>query len=243
MPTATPRRRGKRGNGEGSVYFDERLKIWRATVQIGAGKRRYLSGKTRQDVAQKLVAAAREIQQGQLPPNQRLTLGQYLDQWLEQSAKPRLKATTFESYHHYITKHIKPALGTRPIAKITAQEVQVFLNQKANSKLRPRTVQYLHGILRAALNRAVKWQVIPRNVALLVDPPRGARPAISPLAPEAAAQFLSAAQGHCYEHLYAFLLASGLRLGEALALRWQDVDLSNKRIRVNHTLENLRGHH
>src|SRR6266511_1891790 len=62
--------------------------------------------------------------------------------------------------HHYITKHIKPALGTRPIAKITAQEVQVFLNQKANSKLRPRTVQYLHGILRAALNRAVKWQVI-----------------------------------------------------------------------------------
>ena len=242
MNTVKTRRPTKRGNGEGSVYYDERLKIWRGTVQVGSGKRRHLSGKTRQEVAQKLVAAALEIQQGFLPPNQRLTLAQYLDQWLEQSAKPRLKATTFESYTHYIHKHINPALGSRPIAKLTAQEVQAFLNQKANSKLRPRTVQYLHGILRAALNRAVKWQVIPRNVALLVDPPRGSRPGIQPLGPEAAAQFLSAAQGHCYEHLYAFLLASGLRLGEALALRWQDVDLSNKRIRVNHTLEHLRGH-
>jgi integrase len=234
-------RRAKRGNGEGSVYYDERLKIWRATVQIGGGKRRYLSGKTRQDVAQKLVAAAREIQQGQLPPNQRLTLGHFLDQWLEQSAKPRLKASTFESYRHYLDKHIKPALGTRPVAKLTAQEVQAFLNQKATSGLRPRTVQYLHGIVRAALNRAVKWQVIPRNVALLVDPPRGGRPAIRPLAPEAAATFLAAAYGHCYEHLYAFLLASGLRLGEALALRWRDVDLERRRFRVEHTLENLRG--
>src|SRR5438105_13661015 len=92
------RRAGKRGNGEGSVYFDERMKLWRATVQLGGGKRRYFSGKTRQEVAQKLIVAAREIQQGQVPANQRLTLAQYLVQWMEQSAKPRLKASTFESY-------------------------------------------------------------------------------------------------------------------------------------------------
>jgi integrase len=219
MTTDPHRRGGKRGNGEGSVYFDERMKLWRATVQVGNGKRRYLSGKTRQDVAHKLVAAAREIQQGQLPPNQRLTLAQFLGQWMEQSAKPRLKASTFESYRHYIEKHINPGLGNRPLARLTAQEVQAFLNAKAATHLKPRTVQYLHGILRAALNRAVKWQVVPRNVALLVDPPRGGRPAIQPLSPEAAAHFLLAARGHQHEHLYAFMLASGLRLGEALALR------------------------
>jgi len=235
------RRGGKRGNGEGSIYYDERMRLWRATVQIGGGKRRYIAGKTRQAVAEKLVVAAREIQQGQLPPNQRLTLSQFLDQWLEQSAKPRLKATTFESYRHDIEKHIKPALGTRPLARLTAPEVQAFLNTKASSGLRPRTVQYLHGILRAALNRGVKWQLIPRNVGLLVDPPRGGRPTIQPLSPEAAAVFLTTAHGHCYEHLYAFMLASGLRLGEALGLRWRDVNLEARRIRVEHTLEHLRG--
>jgi integrase len=245
MATDTPlkrsRRSAKRGNGEGSVYFDERMKLWRATVQVGGGKRRYLSGKTRQEVAHRLVAAAREIQQGQLPPNQRLTLAQYLGQWMEQSAKPRLKASTFESYRHYIQKHIIPALGNRPVARLTAQEVQAFLNDKAASSLKPRTVQYLHGILRAALNRAVKWQVIPRNVALLVDPPRGGRPPISPLAPEEAAILLAAARGHCHEHLYGFMLASGVRVGEALALRWCDVDLNARRFRVEHTLERLNG--
>ena len=118
------RRAGKRGNGEGSVYYDERMRLWRATVQIGGGKRRYISGQTRQLVAEKLTVALREAQEGLLAASQRLTLAQYLDQWMEQSAKPRLKATTYESYRHYIDKHIKPALGTRPLARLRAPEVQ-----------------------------------------------------------------------------------------------------------------------
>jgi integrase len=145
----TRRRSTKRGNGEGSIYYDDRLKIWRATVQLGGGKRRYLSGKTRQDVAQKLTVALREVQQGLPAPSQRLTLGQFLDQWMEHSAKPRLKPSTFESYKHYVQRHLKPALGTRPIARLSAQEVQALLNEKAASGLTPRTVQYLNGILRA----------------------------------------------------------------------------------------------
>jgi len=60
---------------------------------------------------------------------------------MEQSAKPRLKATTYESYRHYIDKHIKPALGTRPLARLRAPEVQRFLNDKAATGLCPRTVQ------------------------------------------------------------------------------------------------------
>jgi integrase len=140
-----------------------------------------------------------------------------------------------------VQRHLKPALGTRPIARLTAPEVQAFLNEKAASGLTPRTVQYLHSILRAALNRAVKWQIVSRNVALLVDPPRGGRPAIRPLAPAEAAVFLAAARGHSHEHLYGFMLASGVRVGEALALRWCDVDLNARRFRVEHTLERLNG--
>jgi len=188
-----------------------------------------------------MTAALRDVQQGLPAPSQRLTLGQFLDQWMEQSAKPRLKPSTFESYRHYVQRHLKPALGTRPIARLAAQEVQAFLNEKAASGLTPRTVQYVHGILRAALNRAVKWQIVSRNVALLVDPPRGGRPPISPLPPAEAAVFLAAARGHGHEHLYGFMLASGVRVGEALALRWCDVDLATRRFPVEHTLERLNG--
>ena len=145
--------------------------------------------------------------------------------------------------------HIVPGLGKHPLGKLAPHHVQNFLNERLASGLKPRTVQQIHGILRSALNRAVKWQLVPRNVASgdLVDPPRGASPDICPLDAGQAERLLAAASGHRYEHLYAFLLSTGLRLGEALALRWHDqdgrvlVDLDARRATIRYTLERLRG--
>jgi len=81
-------------------------------------------------------------------------------------------------------------------------------------------------VLWAALNRAVKWQLVGRNVALLVDSPRVPKVEIVPFSPEVATRFLTAAEGHRLAHLFEFLLATGLRLGEALGLQWPDVDLA-----------------
>jgi integrase len=91
-------------------------------------------------------------------------------------------------------------------------------------------------VLRVALNRAVKLQLVQRNVLLLADPPKVTTAEIYPLTPEQAASLLAAAQGNRHEHLYAMLVATGLRLGEAQALRWQDVDLPGGKLRVRHTL-------
>jgi integrase len=99
-------------------------------------------------------------------------------------------------------------------------------------------------VLRAALNCAVKWQPLSRNVVLLVHPLRVPAAEMQPVSPEEAARFLAAACEHPYEHLFALLLTTGLRLGEALALRWKaDVDLEDTRaLSVRHTLEWLPPH-
>jgi integrase len=107
--------------------------------------------------------------------------------------------------------------------------------------LNPRTVLHAYAVLRVALNRAAKLQLVPRNPVLLVDPPKLATTEIHPLSPAQASQLLAAARGQRYEHLYALLAATGLRLGEAQSLRWQDINLAGGHLRVHHTLEWMHG--
>ena len=239
----------KRGNGEGSIYWQESKQRWAAAVSLDGGRRKVVYGKTRQEVAKKLTTALKTKEQGLPFTPDRFTVAKYLDKWLEQSAKPKLRLSTYVTYQHYVRAHIVPALGKHPLGKLAPHHVQKFLNERLASGLEPRTVQQIHAILRSALNRAVKWQLVSRNVASgdLVDPPRVCSPDIRPLAAEQAERLLATAQGHRYEHLYGFLLSTGLRLGEALALRWHDqdgrmlVDLDARRAAIRYTLERLRG--
>jgi integrase len=229
---------GKRGNGEGSIYQDARG-LWRATVSVDGGKRKYLSGKTRNDVAKKLSAALEAHNDGLPLPGARLTVGKFLEDWLEQAARPKLKPSTYRSYEELIRLHITPKIGKHPLVKLTPQHVQRWQNEQLSAGHSARRVAMMRDVLRAALNRAVKWQLVGRNVVLLVDAPSVPDADIHPLSPEDAAALLAAAKGHRYEHLFALLLTTGLRLGEALALRWSpDVDLERTRsLTVRYTLE------
>lgn len=111
------------------------------------------------------------------------------------------------------------------------------MNRKLAAGLSPRTVQYLHAILRRSLRQALRWGLVTRNVATLVDAPRVRRPEIRPLTPDQARTFLDAVAGDRNEALYTVALAVGLRLGEALGLRWDDVDLDAGETHVRHTLQ------
>jgi integrase len=192
-----------------------------------------------QAVAKKLNAALDAHDKGLPLPGERLTLGTYLADWLEQAAKPKLKPSTYRSYEELIRLHVAPALGKHPLVRLTPQHVQRFQNDKIAAGHSPRRLQMTRDVLRAALNRAVKWQLLNRNVVLLVDPPRAPVAEMKPLSPDDAARFLAGAREHPYEFLFALLLTTGLRLGEALALRWKaDVDLEGARaLSVRHTLE------
>lgn len=137
--------------------------------------------------------------------------------------------------------HLGPGLGHLRLAALQPQHVQAFLNAKLAGGLSPRTVRYLHAILRRALGQAEKWGLVVRNVARLVDPPKVRRPEVRPLTLEEARTFLTAVQGHRLEALFTVALALGRRQGEVLGLRWEDVDLERGTLSVRYQLQRVAG--
>jgi len=239
--SVSARSKGRRGNNEGGIYQRESDGLWCASVSVESGKRKVLYGKTREDVASKLVTALNDVKNGLTLPSYRMTLGAFLEQWLADVVWQRNRPSTAQGYEFYVRKYIIPALGRHQIRKLTPQQVQRFLNETHAKGLAPRTGQYIRAILRRALNQALRWELVARNVATLADPPPGRSPEMRPLTTADARQFLAAARGHRHEHLFAVLLGTGLRIGEALALRWSDVDLDDGVVTVRHALERIHG--
>lgn len=231
----------QRGHNEGSIYQRQDGR-WVAAVTIDAtGKRKSFYGTTRKGVAQKLTDALKQQQQGLPVAFERQTVAQFLDRWLADEVKPNRQPKTYQSYADTVRVHITPDLGRHQVAKLTPQHVQALLATKQASGLSPRSVAYVPTVLRIALNRALKWGVVARNVAALVDPPTVERVEVRPLTPDQARRLLDAAQGDRLEALYTVALALGLRLGEALGLRWEDIDLDARELRVRVALQRIDG--
>jgi len=231
----------KRGNGEGSVRQrpDGR---WEARVALppdGAGRvtRYSLYGKTRREVAAKLREAQTRQQDGQPVADNHNTVGAIVARWLSEALPASdLKATTIENYATLARLHIMPALGHHRLDALTPADVQRWINAKRATGLSERTVQLAYAVLRRALGQAVRWGDARRNVATLVDRPRVTRHEAAHLSVEQAQAFLDAARGERLEAFYSVAIACGLRRGEALGLRWSDVDLAEGTLRVARTL-------
>ncbi len=174
---------------------------------------------------------------------ERQTVTQFLDQWLENVAKPSVRPKTLHSYAQIVRLYLKPALGHHQLAKLAPQHVQAMLNDRQQAGLSPRTVQYARDVLRQALNQALKWGLVARNVALLVDPPRSDRQPVTPLAAEQARGFLDQlkSQENRLWPVIAMAIMTGLRQAELLGLRWSDVDLEGRTLCVAQTLQRIDG--
>jgi integrase len=231
-----------RGNGEGSVYQRADGK-WCAAVSIDGGKRKVLYGRTRKEVADKLATVLPDVKRGLPIPRQRLSTATYLGEWLENSVKPNQRANTYHVYEIAVRLHLVPALGRRPLAKLTPADVQALQAGLAAKKLTPATVLTVRAVLSGALSQAEKWGLVARNVVKLVDPPRQEYREPKVLTPEQAAALTEAARGHDLEHLFSTMLSTGLRVGEALGLRWDDVDLdaSTPVLHVRQQMLTIRG--
>jgi integrase len=130
-------------------------------------------------------------------------------------------------------------LGKYPLEKVGPQDVQMLLNRKLREGLSPKSVRYIRGTLRTALNQAMRWGMVGRNAAALVDGPRVEQYEIRPFSVEEAKRFLSAVKGDRLEALYSVALTMGLRQGEALGLRWEDIDLDLGYLRVTKQLQRI----
>ena len=235
---------GRRGKNEGSIHKrgDGR---WVATFDLGWSegrrKRKSLYGRTRHEVAGRLVAALRAQQQGLPSPNDRLTLKHFMDAWLTESVKPTVRERTHASYAYLVRMHIDPEIGRWPLGKLGPAHLRGLMNKKLHEGLSPRTVQYIHSVLRGALNQAERWGLVARNVARLVSPPRVPKWESQPLTLEEARIFLAAIKGDPLEALYSVAIAIGLRQGEALGLQWSDIDLNIGLLTVHRSLQRVYG--
>ena len=148
-------------------------------------------------------------------------------------AKQRTRPMTWRGYEHLVRLHILPTLGRVRLAKLTPQHVHSLVTQKVREgRLSPRTIQYMHSVLRAALNQAVRWRMVHYNAAAMVSTPRVTRREVLALTPANARLLLDAARGDRPEALYSVALALGLRQGEALGLKWADINLETGVLRV-----------
>jgi len=169
----------------------------------------------------------------------RQTVEQFLTDWLENSQKHSVRARTYERYEEIVRLHISPVLGRHRLQKLTAQHVQAFYTQMLNEGLSPSTVEVFHTVLHKALDTAVKWGLIPRNVCDLVSPPHREQFEIKPLTLEQAHQLLAVARGHRQEALFALALSTGMRRGELVALKWQDINFVTGTLQVRRILTRI----
>jgi integrase len=233
----------KRGNGEGTIH---RRKDggWCAqyTVYTAEGrKRKTIYGKTRVEVAAKLAKALSDREGGLAFDAKNLVLGEYLDLWLEDSVRDTVRATTFERYEQIARLHICPELGPLKLKAVTPAHIRGLYRNKLSSGSSPRTVQYIHVTLHKALKQAVLDGLIPQNAAEAVKPPQVRREEMRPLTPEQVKVLLEAARGDRLEALYLLAVTTGLRQGELLGLKWEDVDLEASKLQVCRTLATAKG--
>jgi integrase len=229
----------KRGRGEGSIY---RRKDggWTAEISLEGGKSKFLYGKTRKEVQEKLKKALYEQQQDVLVTGAQQKVGQFLTHWLEDVHRQNIRPRTYERYEEIVRLHLAPGIGHHQLQKLSPQHLQSFYKKKLEEGLSTTTVISFHNVLHKALETAVRWNLIARNTCDLVSPPRRKRFEIQPLSMQQIQQFLAVARGHRQEALFILALATGMRRGgELLALKWQDLDLERGTLQVRRILTRI----
>lgn len=244
--TTSERRVGKepvmgdrRGNQEGS--FRQRSNgLWEARFSLN-GQQVSVYAKTRPEVVRKMRARIDQADRGIPASDERITVERFLQMWLEESARPTVRDTTYEAYAGHVRNHLTPTLGRHKLAKLEPSHVQAMMNDQLAAGLSPTTVNRIRATLRRALNRALKWGMVSRNVATLVDAPKPNRYRVEAITPEEAIAIVAAVEDHRLGALYILMLAVGLRLGEALGLSWDDVNLDERIVTVRRSLQRLNG--
>lgn len=228
----------RRGHNEGTIKrrSDGR---WEAQVSLPNGRRKSYYGKTRRDAQEELRKALRLLDQGIDLEAGSSSLAEYLEGWLE-VIKPSLRARTWAHYESMVRIRIVPEIGKRPIGKLTAFDIQ-RMHVALSGRLSPRSVQHTHRCLHLALERAVHWQLIPRNPCDGARPPQVPRREMGVLSGAEVALLLEATSESPMHALYVVAATTGMRQGELIGLRWSDVDLEARRIQVVRSLQRVKG--
>ena len=231
----------RRGPGEGSIRqrTDGR---WEAFLSLGVedGRRHRVSfvHRDRREVELRLEEARRTAARDRPSDEQNETVAQFLEQWLER-ARRKVRAHTFHRYAGIVRKHLLPAIGDEPLRDLSPHQVETMLGRQLDAGLSALTVRHHRGVLRTALNVAMRWSLVERNAASLAEPPALNRREVTPVGPVEARKILVAIRGHRLEALFAITLTLGLRQSEILGLRWSDIDDHRRSLAVKRSLHRV----
>jgi integrase len=233
----------KRGRNSWAVVIDKgrspdgrRIQLWRT-----------IHG-TKRDAEREQARLLHELNTGAYVEPAKLTVADYLKQWLRDCVAAKVCGKTFERYEEIVQRHLVPALGQHRLDRLQPLHIQAYYssalkNGRLDGKggLSKQTVLHHHRVLRQALHQSVRWQLLARNPADAVEPPRPPRREMQTHDEDETARLLEAAQGTRNYIPVLIAVTTGLRRGEILALRWQDVDLDKGTLAVRQTLEQTKG--
>lgn len=191
---------------------------------------------TKKDAQRYLNAKLREKDLGILVEPASMPLSEYLDRWLDEVAKPRIRESTYASYEMILRNYVKPKLGKKKLSDIQSYEVQNLYNDLKKSGLSARTVRYSHNVLSSAFKQAIKWKMLIQNPCDHCDLPKLERTEMKCFTPEETKLFLKTAESDKNYVLFLLVIQTGLRPEEYLALQWKDINFDQKTLSVRRAI-------
>ena len=232
----------RRKYGEGSVFLRKDGR-YVAQVKLENRKNKQTYHKTEKDAQVALRKMLGELEQGTLATGKQQTLKAYLEDWLKDVVKPSAHSIgTYNMYRIVVEKHVIPSLGHVRLQQLKPQQVQGFYARLLKEGLGQKRVRSIHSVLRKALENAVKWNLVSRNVCNLVNPPIPRRHEIQPLTYEQAQKLITTAYQHKLQALITVAITTGMRRGELLGLHWQDIDLEKGSLQIRRSVNRIGKH-
>jgi len=236
--------RKRAANGEGSIFL-RRDGRWCGALYVteadGRRVRRRIYGKTRKEVEAKMVELRSKAETGVPLTPVHLTVEAYLNEWLSQVVVQRVRPNTLAAYAFYTDRYLVPDLGSRRLGRLTAREVRLYLDTLRRRGVGVRSIRYVHATLRAALEDAMREELLEKNVAKLVRPPSVVKVERAPLTVEEIRSFMKSTRDDRLHAMFVTLAVLGLRRSELLGLRWEDVDLVGGTMQVRRGLHRIDG--
>ena len=249
----------KRANGDGSIRKRKDGR-WEGRYVVGhdpiTGKMisRNVLGKTQAEVKEKLRTAIENSKRLDYTQTGKYTVGQWMDEWFEAYAKVKVRPSSHQTYKGYIENHIKPNIGDIPIEKLTSLQLQKFYrllltegriprieSEKQPKGLSAKTVRNINQVISSAMDMAVRHKLILSNPTEGCELPKVEHREMKTLPAEQLGAFLREAKESGVYELYYMDLATGLRRGELLGLKWEDIDLQNGIIHVRRQVARVDG--
>lgn len=232
----------RRSKGEGTIYLVESKGLWIAKITLPDGKRKVKYAKTQKAVREWLVTQQNALRQGLLPKDDTTTVSEFLGNYMETIGKHTLRPKTIEAYLYLIRLHIVPNLGSIRLSQLRPDHLQSLYAQKLEQGLSRRTVRFIHSVIHKALEQALRWGLVVRNVADLADPPPQQKRPPTIYTVEQITTLLKSISDPKIRLAINLAAMGGFREGEILGIHIEDINIKAGCISVNHAVQYQVGH-